>query len=1153
MAIQYVYPEIYNSGQSLYPFSVAPSFYLGKRNGEAFLGKYYFTTPVPGSTLYEELDNGDTLDQIQEGVASVDYSGLIQLAYNTSWANTYPNRNFVNLKTGKSYINPDSINLRMVISGGPNPSSPSSYGAGTVIASCSVKDSVTNSLLGICDFELKSGGITTETIPLLLANEMLVPSELNVHIDNIRGSGSTPYLETQYRIYALELQLSGTPLIDDNPTLSLFGDVDLVTGKNLTWYDGEHGYYRELYENFGEIPIPTIFNSIGSESYHTDFDKTTIFNMGLYDFTSSGAKLSSGVPLYNTDKTKYCLAFPNMAKTYDGVLLDSGTLITRFVSNIGVSGASSSSITYEHPSPIYHYSYLNNATLYPDLFFSDTLNDDVFNFRNLTYIQGNALYLGYSTVQEYHETSDGINYDSSIQYQNSEWLTGFQRKVTFYDLVPKSGDFAVYLNMTELASEYDSQSYNNAGTTYVRRDYNDIIRNERFSLGVDKNEAPVFTADFYNFILTDLSDGTSVSYSLPYSAGATYNEGDVVSKQRIKSFLINYSGNTMDVYGMFYGINGMNKIMTKTINNITSSGIMICDAASASSRYLFEVGGKSGCLTQQEITNLYNSINAPLNHIAHDIADYDSGVYAYVNYPEHVGKNYFTTEGVGNIEPVGSIGLNTKHYASNLLTLNNRLDYEIVQNTPVIMTAIMEYTGTHPSGLNIRPAIFIDGNNQQDVWLPSGQYLFNSGITTLTFSGNYANNLPYPLASGAELPMMGIKVLTPGLSGLQTYNGGQLKIYAVDLRADVLEADPTGTISTIPLYTEGDAPTSGNITLYLEAEEKQDRLNLFIKGEGGEPNKALPLSIWTVGSSSGETTKTCTLTTFSAIQTSGDMLLYLEADYAEPVRFNTGQSTPFPLYLHSYAPSGNLNLFLYHRLVQNSGRIPLYTKSSVSPDTSISLHISGGGIDDRTDSITLHTTSYINLSGNVPLITLGNTSFANLNLYIGAEDVATLNSGTTLFTSSALDSGIYKGVELFMQSDEVTGGMPLTIKVGEDAENSDSMYLFLMNDTTTNKDVILYIHNDIEQINSTTKLYVAGTGENFGAHPINGNMNLFINRDDEGTSSVVQLYTKGPDGSSSQVPLIIKGGTITENSVYLNIPSTSALKNSGTTLFSHGF
>lgn len=1149
MAIQYVYPEIYNSGQSLYPFSVASSFYLGKINDNTVPFKYWLTAPGY-STPLETLSNNTLLPDIGEGVSSVDYSGLIELGYHSSWASSYPNRNFVSLKTGKSYINPETMNLRMVISGGPTTSST----ANTVIASCSVKDNITNNILGIGDFELKSGGITTETIPLLLAGGMTVPSELNIHIDNIRASGSVGNVQTQYRIYALELELSGTPLLDNNSTLSLFGDVDLVPGKNLTWYDGEHGYYRELYESFGEFPSPTgtIFNSIGSESYHTDFDKTTIFNMGLYDFTSSGAKLSSGVPLYNTDKTKYCLVYPDMAKTYDGIMIDSGTLVRRYTNYVGVSGASSDSISYEHPSPIYYFSYSNNASLYPDSHFSDTLIGDVLNFRNQTLIQGNALYLGYNNIIQYTETSDGVNFDSYITYDNGT-VYGVPRKITFYDLVPKSGDFAVYLNLTELASGYDSQSYNNAGTYYVRRDYNDIIRNERFSLGVDKNEAAVFTADFYNFILTDLSDGTSVSYSLPYSAGATYNEGDLVSKQRIKSFLINYSGNTMDVYGMFYGINGMNKIMTKTINNITSSGIMICDGASASSRYFFEVGGKSGCLTQNEITSLHNSINAPLNHIAHDVANYDSGVYAYVNFPEHVTKNYRSEDDDVIDPPVGSTGFNSKHYASNLLTLNNRLDYEIVQNSPVLMTAIMEYTGTHPSGLNIRPAIFIDGNNQKNVWLPSGQYLFNSGITTLTFSGNYGNTLPYPLASGAELPMMAIKVLTPGLSGLQTYNGGQLKIYAIDLRASVLEADPTGTTSTIPLYTEGAAPSSGDITLYLEAQERNDRLNLFIKGEGGTPDNALPLTVWTIGSSSGETTKSCTLTTFSAVQTSGDMLLYIEADYANPVTVTTGQATPLPLYLHSYAPSGNLNLFLYHRLVQNSGRIPLYTKSSVSPDSYINLNISGGGIDDRLDSITLHTTSYIDVSGSVPLITLGNTSFATLNLYIGAEDVATLNSGTTLFTSSALDSGIYKGIELFMQSDEVTGGMPLTIKVGEDAENSDSMYLFLMNDTTTNKDVILYIHNDIEQVNSTTKLYIAGDGENFNAHPINGNMTLFINRDDESVANVVQLYTKGPDGSTLQVPLIIKGGTITENSVYLNIPSTSALKNSGVTTYVHGF
>lgn len=1155
MPIQYVYSEIYNSGQSVYPFTVQPSYYQGRINQDTFIGRYYFTDPT-SPQFASILQNGTTLTQLQEGVAAVDYSGFVNLGFESAWANAYPNRNYVSIRTGTNYINPQTMQLNMAVSG-----SPAFVSGSPVLGTCTVFDGNNNSLIGLSDFVVRSG-VHTVNVPLLLANEVVVPCKYNIHIDNIRMSGTGNITNADYKIYAMELQSSGNSLLDKSTTMSMFGDVDLVSNKKITWFDGEHGYYRDIYDvdyfpNPQPNPPETAFIGVGPESYSTQFDRSSIFNMGLYNFVSSGTTFSSGIVVFNTDKTKYCLSYPRMGKVYDGWMVDSGTLVKYTTTTVG-GPSPGTNILYEQPDPIYEY---GTGSRFPNLYFSDNSNTNGLDFVNYNFVQGNALYLGYNQRSVFSNT-DGTNYQTS-QTHTTDY------RLTFFDLIPKSGDFAIYLNMTDLSSSWDNEYLESNGGSVTNefrtRSYNDIIRNERFSFGVDKTDWTTSTTpvNFYNFILTDLSNGTQTNYSLPYASGATYGNGDeplntvgAFIKPRIKSFLINYSGNVMDIYGMFYGVEGMNKILTKTINNITSSGIMICDGATASSRYFFEVGGKSGSLSSTEINDIYQSINAPLNQIAHDVADFNSGIYAYVKFPEQVRRNYYDANSLTNSSvPASGITYhnNIKHYASNLLTINDRLDYEIVGDSPVIMKVIAQYTGTHPSGLFIRPCIFVDGNNTKNAWGPSGQYLFNSGITTLTFSGTYANTLPYPLGSGASIPMMALKVLTHGVSGVQTFSGGDFRIYAIDLRADVLEADPTGVVGNIPLFTKGAGPTSSGMTLYLEMEERADRLNLFIKGNGDTKNSGVPLSVWTVGSSSGTATKSTTLHTYSATPTSGDMLLYIEANYAQGVRFNTGENTPFPLYLHSKVPSGNVDLYLYNEVIQMSGGANLYTVSALPTNTDMPLYVSGGGIDARLGSTTLYVGNYGVGSGNVPLNIIGNTSFANVNLYINSEDLPTVNSGTDLFISSALNSGIYNGFDLHVEAEGSNTQVPLYINVRGDEENNDNLYLFILNDTETKKDVLLYVENHVSGIVGNTRLYVGGNGGINGATPSYGNMTLFINRAVESVANVVPLTMNGPSGAVSTVPLIINGGTITNNSVYLNIPSTAGLKNSGITNFIHGF
>ena len=270
-------------------------------------------------------------------------------------------------------------------------------------------------------------------------------------------------------------------------------------------------------------------------------------------------------------------------------------------------------------------------------------------------------------------------------------------------------------------------------------------------------------------------------------------------------------------------------------------------------------------------------------------------------------------------------------------------------------------------------------------------------------------------------------------------------------------------------------------------------------------------------------------------------------------------------------PISALELFVKSNAVNTSLR-NLYVKGAYSNTSPLFIN----GADTITRTKQLFTKSFP--ENSMPLFTLSNTQ-SNLTmfvkcivnekmelflkqdpqkilpLYISGPNRIAFDGKTNLYMQG--DEAIrifYKGIDLFIRSCEhqsfnlymevpsigdLSGGMTLyteSLTIKENIENYLSLTLF--NDTLG------------QTIQKT--LYIEGTGTSQGYLPNNGQMNLFVSRDNEHYANIMNLFTKGKASSNNYVDLFQNGHDNLNSSVNLSIPNVVVGVDKKLYLYMHG-
>lgn len=398
-----------------------------------------------------------------------------------------------------------------------------------------------------------------------------------------------------------------------------------------------------------------------------------------------------------------------------------------------------------------------------------------------------------------------------------------------------------------------------------------------------------------------------------------------------------------------------------------------------------------------------------------------------------------------------------------------------------------------------------------------------------------------------------IRTNQPAFSAFEIEISGQFFNKNVDLF--ISGPEPTG--NTLNLYTSGDYPkkeldlytygaypANNNLSLIVEGYFPSGNLTLYTKADEIPTNG---INLYTESYANVSGNKSLNLFTVSSVSYSGELDLYLNGGgYGD---FNDNLN----LFVYSKQPSGTLPLYLKNSLDYKNKSLNLYTNSYIYDSGDIPFHINGGGIDLRQNELTLYTRSAIQNSGDLSLSIVGNIATGPINMYVSAEAVASTSGQVPLFISSALNSGIYNSFDISIQSETFDSSLPMFMPVDSVGESVSNVSIVILNDTVSNKDVLLYIENNIDTSSASYTLFTKGNGTLNGGNISNSSMNLFINRSNEGVYNSVPMMISGPSGINNYIPLIMSGGTISNNDITLVIPNTSSISRSGISAYINGF
>jgi hypothetical protein len=180
-----------------------------------------------------------------------------------------------------------------------------------------------------------------------------------------------------------------------------------------------------------------------------------------------------------------------------------------------------------------------------------------------------------------------------------------------------------------------------------------------------------------------------------------------------------------------------------------------------------------------------------------------------------------------------------------------------------------------------------------------------------------------------------------------------------------------------------------------------------------------------------------------------------------------------------------------------------------------------------------------------------------MNLFLKGRDSVSGISNIPLFIWSTTNSGLFSTIPLSVYQDvnfpDQTHSMNLYLKTDEYGIASQSLDLFLNQDTTTYSGINLYSCNNWIANSGTLRLFMCAPSGTYGAVPISGSMNMFIARDFEGALYSINLFQKVNEGYSGNFPLFISGSISHNDSVNLYMKTVDRIQNSGLLLYNHGF
>lgn len=260
------------------------------------------------------------------------------------------------------------------------------------------------------------------------------------------------------------------------------------------------------------------------------------------------------------------------------------------------------------------------------------------------------------------------------------------------------------------------------------------------------------------------------------------------------------------------------------------------------------------------------------------------------------------------------------------------------------------------------------------------------------------------------------------------------------------------------------------------------------------------------------------------------------------------------LFIKGYLPATGLN--------QN---VPLYIRGKDLASSGLDLFIKGHdsldlfvrGYDLGSGNIPLYLSGHEFSSGAIDLYTKGfNAADSYMNLFLKTLDAFPASSSFDLYIWGSTQSGLQSTIPLYLHAKNVPDYMNLFIQGDGYFSSSGNMNLFIAGEYSTVSDSItLFLNNT--GISSGVPLYIKGKGyardevttrDNSGYLPIDGSMNLFINRINEvGTiplflksdfaTSGIDLFTQGAYFESGVVPLVIPmvlGSTNLTMPLYIN-------------------
>lgn len=341
------------------------------------------------------------------------------------------------------------------------------------------------------------------------------------------------------------------------------------------------------------------------------------------------------------------------------------------------------------------------------------------------------------------------------------------------------------------------------------------------------------------------------------------------------------------------------------------------------------------------------------------------------------------------------------------------------------------------------------------------------------------------------------------------------------------------SIEAMYLELFGDAfSASGEFDMYLHSPAPSSGTDLYIYGQD-------------------EATNNSTLFTMNFEPVNENISLYTTGGFGKPT----------PLFLQSIIPN---NSSLSAPLViktdgsngsgyANSGNNGyLYIESYVEESGFVDMFVSGGGIDDRNNSVDLFISNFETISDSVPMHMICGMFQDTVDMFIHAKNI-TENSGyMPIYMNSTSESSVFNSVDMFVNADDFRQNIPLFLNSQSAGQINYSSPLYLNGGGTSNGSMNMFLES-VHTTDSGVRIYIAGDGLIPGANVARNAVDMYIARDYDSDGQSVTLSINGPSGIESSVGLSTFGGQYSAGFVDLSIGSSIGNFVGSTSVFIHGF